>query len=192
MAAGTHFSGSYWSAIDAMRRNWGWYMALGIGLILIGAIAVAHAALATFASVMVFGWLFIIGGVLEAVHAGWRRQWSGFFIEMVVGILYAVAGFMLVTNPAAGALLLTFLIAWFLMLGGIFRIVASMTTRYHNWGWLLLNGVIGVLLGLMIWRQWPFSGLWVIGLFVGIDMIFNGWSLVMLGWLAREEGQPAY
>jgi uncharacterized membrane protein HdeD (DUF308 family) len=58
--------------------------------------------------------------------------------------------------------------------------------RYQNWGWLLLHGVINLLLGVLIWRQWPLSGLWVIGLFVGIDMIFNGWSLVMLSLAAKN------
>ena len=74
----------------------------------------------------------------------------------------------------------------FLTFGGIFRILVAVTIRFQNWVWLLLHGVVNVLLGIAIWRQWPLSGLWVIGLFVGIDMLLNGWSLVMLGLAAKK------
>ena len=136
---------------------------------------------------LLFGWLLIIGGVLEGVHAFWREKgWGGFFIDLLTGILYVVVGFMLVANPAASAVALTLLISLFLMFGGIFRIVVALFVRFHNWGWLLLHGIIILLLGVAIWRQWPLSGLWVIGLFIGIDMIFNGWSLMMLGLAAKR------
>jgi uncharacterized membrane protein HdeD (DUF308 family) len=93
---------------------------------------------------------------------------------------------MVVANPGATAVALTLLIAMFLIFGGIFRIVASISVRYPNWGWILLHGVVNVVLGIMIWREWPVSGLWIIGLFLGIELIFNGWSLVMLGFAARS------
>jgi uncharacterized membrane protein HdeD (DUF308 family) len=66
------------------------------------------------------------------------------------------------------------------MVGGVFRIVGSLMYRFPQWGWVLFGGVLNLLLGILIWQQWPFSGFWVIGLFVGIDMIFNGWIWVML------------
>jgi len=78
------------------------------------------------------------------------------------------------------------LVAVFLLFGGIFRIAAVLTVRFHHWSWMLLNGGISLLLGLMIWAQWPWSGLWVIGLFIGIDMIFYGWSLIMLAMAFRN------
>ncbi len=78
------------------------------------------------------------------------------------------------------------LIAVFLIMGGTFRIVAALAVRFHHRAWVMLNGVISLLLGLLIWSQWPVSGLWVIGLFIGIDMIFYGWSLIMLGFTARR------
>ena len=102
------------------------------------------------------------------------------------GVLYVVVGFMIVANPGSSALALTLLIAMFLIFEGIFRIAIAATVRYPNWAWLLLHGVVNLFLGLAIWRQWPYSGLWVIGLFVGIDMIFNGWTLVMLGLAAKR------
>jgi uncharacterized membrane protein HdeD (DUF308 family) len=191
MATGASFSGAGWSGLDELRRNWGWFLALGISLIILGVIALSFSVLTTLASVIVFGWLLIVSGVLQAVHAFWRKRWNGFFLDLFGGILSLVVGFMLVANPLVGAETLTMLIALFLFIGGIFRIVVSLTAPFHNWGWLLLNGVINVVLGVLIWRQWPVSGLWVIGLFVGIDMLFNGWSLVMLSLTARTLPEHA-
>ena len=76
--------------------------------------------------------------------------------------------------------MLTLVIAMFLVFEGIFGSWRRLTARYPHWGWVMFNGIISLVLGIMIWRQWPYSGLWVIGLFVGIEMLLNGWSLVML------------
>ncbi len=97
---------------------------------------------------------------------------------------------MVVGNPAVSAVALTLLIAVFLMIGGLFRILTALTVRFHHWIWVLLNGVISLLLGVMIWSQWPVSGLWVIGLFIGIDLIFYGWSLIMLAMAVRSIPSP--
>jgi uncharacterized membrane protein HdeD (DUF308 family) len=138
-----------------------------------------------------FGWLLLIGGVLSAVHAFWRKQWRGFFLDLVTGVLYAVAGFLMVAEPLAAAASLTLLIAMLLLIGGIFRIVVALSGHLEHWGWVLLNGVITAALGVMIWRQWPSSALWVIGMFIGIEMIFYGWSLVMLSLIAKGAVGPA-
>lgn len=186
MSTGPGLVGLHLVGLEELKRSWGWFLALGIALLLLGTIALGASVAMTIVSVLLFGWLLIVGGVLEAVHAFWRRRWSGFFIDLLTGVLYVVVGFMLVANPAASAVALTLLIALFLMFGGIFRIVTALSVHFHNWGWLLLHGVINLLLGILIWEQWPVSGLWVIGLFIGIDMIFNGWSLVMLALAAKN------
>ena len=129
----------------------------------------------TLATMIFVGWLMMAGGVLETIHAFSCKAWSGFFIDLLAGILYVVVGFMIVVSPGASAVALTLLMALFLIFGGIFRIVVSLSVRYQHWVWLLAHGAINLLLGILIWRQWPLSGLWVIGLFIGIDMIFNGW-----------------
>jgi uncharacterized membrane protein HdeD (DUF308 family) len=176
---------------NELRRSWGWYLVFGIVLIVLGTIALGSALLMTIASVLFFGWILIVGGVMEVVHAFWHKRWGGFFLDLLTGILYVVAGWMMVTNPGGSAVLLTLLIAMFLVFEGVFRIVAALAVRYPHWGWLLLNGIISLLLGLMIWRQWPYSGLWVIGLFVGIEMLLNGWSLVMLSLAGRNLPEEA-
>jgi uncharacterized membrane protein HdeD (DUF308 family) len=172
--------------LDILRRNWGWFVALGIVEIVLGTIAVGASYFATLATVLLLACLLLIGGVLSIVHAFWRRQWGGFFIDLVTGILYVFVGLMFIGNPGVAAVTLTLLIAVFLVMGGVFRIVAALVGRFHHWGWVLLNGIITLLLGIMIWSEWPWSGLWVIGLFIGIDMIFYGWSLVMVGLTAKN------
>lgn len=181
--------------LRSLERNWGWFLALGVAEIILGAFAIGASTLVTMVSMAVFGWLLVIGGVLSVVHAFWQKQWSGFFIDMVVGLLYTVAGLMVVSNPGLTAMMLTLLIAVLLVMAGAFRIAVGVTHHFAHRGWMLLNGVITLILGMLIWSQWPISGMWVIGLFIGIEMIFYGWSLVMLGMAARDlkesHGTPA-
>jgi uncharacterized membrane protein HdeD (DUF308 family) len=174
-----------------LRRSWGWFLVLGVLEIILGTVAIGSTFIATLATVVFFGWLLLIGGILSAVHAFWRKRWRGFFLDLIIGVLYVVAGFFMVEEPLAAAASLTLLIAAFLMMGGIFRIVVALTGHLEHWGWVLLNGVITLALGIMIWRQWPSSAAWVIGLFIGIELIFYGWSLVMLSMIAKGAAAPA-
>ncbi|MCY2994375.1 MAG: HdeD family acid-resistance protein [Planctomycetota bacterium] len=179
-------TGLHLVGLQSLRKRWGWFLALGIVLVVLGMVALGSSAFMTLATMEFVGWLMILGGVLQAAHACSCKGWGGFFIDLLTGILYVVVGFMVVANPGTTAVALTLLIAMFLIFGGIFRIMVALVVRFQNWVWLLLHGVVNLLLGIAIWRQWPLSGLWVIGLFVGIDMLFNGWSLVMLGLAAKN------
>jgi uncharacterized membrane protein HdeD (DUF308 family) len=166
--------------LDALRGNWLWFLLLGIALVVLGMIAVGSSVAATFATVVVFGVLLILGGLTEIVGAFWTREWSGFFLVLLSGVLELVLGLFFVRDPGGAALAMTLLLACFLVAGGIFRMVGAFYVHYTSWIWPFLGGLIDLLLGLMIWAQWPFSGLWVIGLFVGISLIFRGWSWIML------------
>ena len=174
------------ASLEDLRRHWGWFVGVGIALIVLGLIALFYAAATTAVSMMVVGWLLIIGGVIEGVHAFGEKKWSGFFVDLFTGVLYLVAGFVLVANPAASAAGLTLVIAMFLIVSGIFRGIAALATQPLHWGWLLAHGVVSLVLGILIWQSWPVSGLLAIGLFVGIEIIANGVSLVMLGSMARR------
>lgn len=189
MATGFRSPSGSAAAMEHLHHTWGWFVGLGIVLMGLGAIAIASAVAATLVSVLVFGWLLIIGGVFEAVYAFWQERWSAFFIDLTIGILYAVVGFMIVANPTAAAVTLTLLVAMFLILAGLFRSVAALAVRPLHWGWLLLHGLISLVLGIAIWQQWPLSGLWVIGLFVGIELLLNGATLALLGASARTLPQ---
>jgi len=135
---------------------------------------------------MVFGGLMLLGAIFQVVTALWGRSWRGFFLHLLAGVLYLIAGLFMVENPLEAAVSLTFLVAACLLVGGILRIGLSVVERFEGWSWVLLNGVVSVMLGVGIWRQWPLSGLWVIGLFVGIEMVFSGLSWVMLGLAVRS------
>lgn len=172
--------------VEELKRAWGWFFALGIIMIILGTIALGSSVALTLVSVVLLGILLIVAGILSAAHAFLRKKWGGFFLDLFIGFLYLMVGTMLVGNPAEAAITLTLLIALFLLLGGVFRIVVALTVRLHHRAWLLLNGIVTLLLGVLIWKQWPLSGLWVIGLFIGIDMIFYGWSLIMLGLAAKN------
>ena len=174
--------------LEQVKRNRGWFLVLGIVFILTGTVAIGQAALlVTKFSMLFFAWLMIFAGVAGAAHAfSFQRGWGGFFFDLLTGILYAVGGVIILGNPGATAVVFTLLIAFLLMFEGLFRIVAAISVRAPNWGWTVFHGVVSLGLGIMIWRQWPLSGLWVIGLFVGISLILNGWSLVMLSMAVKN------
>ena len=172
--------------IQEIAQHWKWFLGLGIVSIIIGTFALGSSVVVTLASVILFGWILLLMGGIEVGHSFWQRQWGGFVLHLVNGILSIVVGFLLVTNPGASAVVLTLLLAMFFMAGGLFRILTALMMRFPSWGWRLLNGVVTLILGILIWNQWPLSGLWVIGLFVGIDLIFSGWSSVMLALAARR------
>lgn len=186
MSTASGLMGLHLVGTDELKKRWAWCLALGVLLVVLGMVALGCSTTMTLASMVFVGWLLIAAGAIEAVHAFNCKGWGGFFIDLLSGLLYVVVGFMIVANPGAAAVSLTLLIAMFLIFGGIFRAAVALLVRFQNWIWLLLHGLINVLLGVAIWRQWPYSGLWVIGLFVGIDLVFNGWSLIMLGLAAKN------
>jgi uncharacterized membrane protein HdeD (DUF308 family) len=171
--------------IEEVRAHRTWFLCVGILLIVFGTTALGSTFAMTLVSMVFLGWLLVITGVLEVVHGFARRGWSGFFINLLGGILYAVAGLIFVANPGAAAITLTLIIAMILIAAGTFRLFVAFTTPMHHRGWLIFNGAISVVLGFSILDSWPLSGLWVIGLFIGIDFIIDGWTEVMLAIAAR-------
>jgi uncharacterized membrane protein HdeD (DUF308 family) len=168
--------------IRNLRSSWIWFLVLGIAMVVLGTFAIGWACLAeiTVAATWLFGFLMIAGGIAEIINAFHAGRWSGTLIHLLLGVLYAVVGLMIVDQPETAAIQLTLIIAIFLILSGIMRIVFAISERFTGWGWVLLNGGITLWLGMLIYKQWPLSGLWVIGLFIGIDLILNGWAWIML------------
>lgn len=162
------------------RQSWGWLLALGVISIILGMIALMDSVVATIASMLVFGWLLLIAGIVEAVHVFRDRRTGHLFLHALNSALAFIVGLMLLRNPVPGAVILTLLLTVYFIVAGVFRIVAALTLRSPHWGWALMNGVITLLLGIMVWAHLPSSALWVIGLFIGIDLIFTGWAQVML------------
>ena len=162
-----------------VTRNWGWFLAFGIGLVILGILGVFQAVRATVVSMYFFGWLLILAGGIEIIHAFMVGNWSGFFLHLLVGILFGVIGFLLLTKPVASAEAITMIMAVLFIVLGVYQIIAPLVVHLQGWGWWVLNGIVTAVLGALILAQWPISGLWVIGLFLGIDLILNGSTLIM-------------
>src|SRR5262245_9647137 len=166
----------------ALRDRWIWFLLLGIALVALGATEIGLSCLATrsTAATWIVGLLLLIGGVIQLIHGCSAGRWSGTLVHLLIGVLYGAVGFMIIEDPGESAIILTKIISIFLMVGGVFRIVAALYQRFSGWPWVLLNGVVTLLLGVLVYKQLPASGLWFIGLYIGIDLIMNGWGYIAL------------
>ena len=165
-----------------LAQQWGWFLAFGVALVLIGAAAVVRSVTATMATMAFFGWLLLLAAAVEIAASFWVGHWAGFFQHALAAILYGVLGFLFVFRPAITAEVLTFVMALFFLVGGLFHIVGSAMLGYAGWGYQAFDGVITLALGVMILAQWPASGLWVIGLFIGVDLILYGATWIAIAW----------
>jgi uncharacterized membrane protein HdeD (DUF308 family) len=177
--------------LDALRGDWFWFVLLGIALVVLGIIALGSVFIASLAAAVAIGALMVAGGVAETVGAFWCRGWSGFFLHLLSGVLSIVVGILFLRAPVGALVALTLLMATFLMVEGIFKIVVAVSYRFASWGWPLVGGIIDVILGVLIWSEWPASALWVIGLFIGINMVFRGFDWIALGLSLRSLPRPA-
>ena len=164
-------------------QYWGWFLVFGICLLLLGVVAIARSVTATIVSMLFFGWLLILACGIEVAQAILVGHWAGFFHHLVAAILFGVTGFMIVTRPLLGAEVVTAVMAVFFLISGLFQFIGSLWVALPGWGWQAVDGIIAFVLGLLVLAQWPASGLWVIGLFLGIDLIFYGaaWIALALG-----------
>lgn len=166
-----------------LRSHWWWFLLLGILLAVCGLAALIFPALTiltTFAAVVFLGVTLMVAGVATIVAAFWAGRWSGLLVQLLVGILYMVAGLSMAEAPGRSAGILTLFLASLFIIAGIFRAVAALIVRFPNWGWTLLNGMITTLFGLVIYRHFPEAALGLIGALVGVDLVFQGWSWIML------------
>ena len=172
--------------LKTFKKNWGWFFTLGLLLVVLGALAAGASVFTTLFSVVLLGALLLVGGAAKVGYAFWLRRWSGFIPTLLAGILYLVVGGYTILHPAASAIALTLLLAILFLISGIFRVISSAWLRFQDWGWVFVSGLISIALGAMILEEWPSSGLWVLGLFVGIDLIFAGWTWIFLSLQARN------
>src|SRR6266702_1031758 len=140
-----------------LRRKWGWFLALGIIMIVFGMIALAIMPAATIGTVLILGWLMIFSGIVEAIHGFQVRSWGGFFLHLIGGIV-----------------------------GVLFRLIGATRLKFPNWGWSAFDGAVTLLLGILLWADWPWSGFWFLGLSIGIALLLRGWSHVMIALALRS------
>lgn len=160
-------------------QHWGWFLACGVGLVLLGIAAVGRSVTTTVVSMVFFGWLLAMASGIEIIQAVMVGKWAGFFLHLLAAIVYGVTGLIFISRPLAGAEVITLLMGAFFMIGGLFELLGAPLVHLPAWGWHAFDGAISFVLGLLVLAQWPASGLWVVGLFVGIRMISFG-----IAWIA--------
>jgi uncharacterized membrane protein HdeD (DUF308 family) len=167
--------------LETLRSGWGWLAVIGAALVVLGIVALGSLAIASLATAVFLGALLLAGGVAEVVGAFGCRGRDGFFAHLLSGVLSAVVGVLFLAAPLDALVVLTLLLTCLLLVGGIFKIVVALRERFPGWGWPLAGGLIDVALGFMICLSWPAAALWVVGLFVGVNLVFRGVHWVGLG-----------
>ncbi|WP_378943327.1 HdeD family acid-resistance protein [Mesorhizobium sp. ANAO-SY3R2] len=171
----------------AVRSKWGWFVVLGIIVLALGVIAAGNLLIATAASVFFVGAMMIAAGIVEIIHAFGVKSWGKFILWLLSGLLYIVAGYFAFANPLLATAVLTLFLAISLIASGLVRIWIGFTSKnLAGWGWVVAAGVVTVLAGLIIFSGWPVNSLWILGLFLAIDLIFQGITYIAFGFGLRR------
>ena len=173
----------------ALEKGWGWLLALGVVFIILGIIALGTPYALALAVDLMLGWIFIICGITSIVSAFSSGNRGKFLLILLSGIIFVIAGILLLANPLKGVLTLVLILAAFLLVEGIFKIIYAFQMKStQNWSWVLASGIISLILAILIWAQWPAS-IVIIGLLVGFYILFSGISMVMLAIAGRSAPQ---
>lgn len=174
--------------LQALRANWGWFVALGVVFILLGFFALGHVLVATVATALYVGALIMVAGVAQVIHAFRVQSWGSFLFWLLAGALYVVAGGLMMYQPMLGASIITIFIGASLAVEGVFRIFAGFGSRSTSACiWVVISGLITLLLGAVIIARWPVDSVYFLGIFLGVDLVFSGVSTFLLGLSLREK-----
>jgi uncharacterized membrane protein HdeD (DUF308 family) len=174
--------------IREIRKNSGWFIALGIVMVILGIAAIVEPLMATVAVARVFSWIFLFAGIIRIVYAVQSRRDPGFWLKLLIGILYVIAGISLLSNIFGAALTLTIAFGIAILGQGILEVIAAFKARPDsNWVWMLVSGLLAIVLGILIFYQWPFSAAWILGIFVGINLMFTGIWMIVIPWTIRRN-----
>jgi uncharacterized membrane protein HdeD (DUF308 family) len=175
------------SVLGQLRANWGWLLALGLFFMALGLVGLSRTILFTEGTALFFGVLILMGGGAQLVEAFKCTGWKNVIWHVLIALLYLMAGVSILMDPLIASIIWTAIIAGALVVVGIFKIVMAISHRESaGWFGLLLSGIISLALGVMLFAHWPRSGVWFLGLFVAIELLMQGISLVMLALSARS------
>jgi uncharacterized membrane protein HdeD (DUF308 family) len=170
-----------------VREHRGWFIGLGVAFLVLGALAIFLPFAASLVTTLVIGWLMVIAGVFQGVHAFQNRGWAHSGWAVVGAIVQIVAGALVVIFPLTGTLALTVILAAFFAAEGAFKIIrASQHRAMPAWGWLLFDGILCVGIGLLVLAGWPSTAVWAIGLLVGVNLLVGGASMLLLATTTRS------
>lgn len=172
----------------ASLPRWGWVFALGVVYLITGFVALGSVVLATVASVLLVGVMMIIAGVAEMINAFQVKTWGKFLLCALMGALYVVAGLVTFDNPALAAVLFTLTLGALLIVAGIMRLILAFSMKRAMPGfWLAISGVITLLVGSLIVARWPINSVYILGLFLGVDLIVAGTSWIGISFGLRRS-----
>jgi uncharacterized membrane protein HdeD (DUF308 family) len=170
-----------------VRSKWGWFVALGVALVLLGFLALGDVVAVTLASAVFVGAMFLVGGIFHLIHAFMVKTWSGFLMNVLAGVLYVIGGALIMDEPIAGALLITIFLIAALVVGGALRITVALRHREMGGWWLMvLSGLVSVVIGILLYGSLPWSGLWVLGTLIGVELLVQGVTWLMFGVALRR------
>jgi len=165
---------------------------LGIVTVILGVLSMMAPLMAGIAVALSVGILLIAAGIMRTIFAFKCKSWGKGILVFLLGLLTLLVGFYMVSRPGAALVTLTLFLAAYFVVDGIFEIIEAFDLKpIKGWGWMLFGGIVSILLGIMIWRQWPVSGAWAVGILFGIKLVFAGWAMVGIGTAGRSVSGAA-
>ena len=187
-------SGANEQLIDHIKKNSGMTVMCGVVLIIAGLLALMSPMVAGLSITIMVGVMLALSGIGQSLLAFKAGAFGKGLFIFLVGLLMAITGFYMMSQPASGLASLTLILMAYLLATGLLEIWVALQLRpAYGWGLEMFNGIVTLLLGILLWRQFPLSGSWAIGGLFGIKMVFSGWALVFIGRAVRKatsEVQP--
>ena len=173
---------------EKIAAHRGWFLALGIALVVLGTAAILFPFYGSLAGARIFGWIMLFSGIATAVHAHRASGWGLALLQALIAIAYALAGVWLLSNPLMGVATLTLVLIAVLLFQGIVAAVEAFQIRpAEGWGWMLVSGIASIVLAIMLKMEFPSSAMWAIGLLVGVSLALHGWSFVAMALGASKK-----
>jgi uncharacterized membrane protein HdeD (DUF308 family) len=155
---------------------------LGIALVVLGFLALASPLVSGIAIAYMVGFLVVVGGITQSIFAFRAASLGRGVLRFLLGGLMVVCGLSMIAHPLLGLSSLTLVLAMYFVADGIVRSLYAFDLRpAQGWVWMLVGGIVSIVLGGLIWSEWPLSGTWAVGVLVGINLLMSGWTLIMLG-----------
>ena len=176
--------------LDGIKKNAGLTVTCGVILIVAGFLAIMSPLVAGLSLTIMVGAMLAVSGIGQCFLAFKAGAFAQGLMVLIVGVLMTFAGFYMMTQPLSGLASITLILVAYLVVTGLFEIITAFQIRpAQGWGWELFNGIVTLLLGIMLWRQFPLSGAWAVGVLFGIKMIFSGWAFVFIGRAVKQAAQ---
>ena len=185
----TIVSDAFAASIEQIRKSWSRFLLLGILLMLLGLFCIGKAQTATTFSILALGWVLLISAVVWLINSVYSLNWHVFFLYLLNAIIRGVTGYLLIRHPDAGAQGVTLLLATLFMVGGLFRGIGASVIQFPRWGWTVFSGLVSFALGVYLLATFPAASPYLVGVVIGVDLIFDGSSLV--GFASAIHSLPA-